>query len=227
MSILPTGDRIHRAIADLILLYHRSFNMKIPGLNVPLMQFSYIRELCLPSQSLPVFPSVSSHANTIAVEIYPAMNGLQSLLNYSLAYPHVVNGKKFRRIHLPEVQLMSLLVVAVKLLYPFDSDDATGFGELKTYASSELDPSAQRMGWRTWMDVQREAEEEDGKTNGGMGPEKALYLQETDVFGLSGEQMDEYMDWYEKMFVYSKGEYSSHVRRAVARLLLIWLMQDT
>ncbi|KAI5286605.1 Pol I core factor CF [Ascosphaera aggregata] len=187
---IPTGDGLHRAISDLALLYHREFRINFPKLNRPALQLAYIRELCLP------------------FEIYPAMTSLQKLVRYRLAFLETLSaaqsddrgrsrGKSFQRIHLPEVQLMSLLIVAVKLFY-----------SLKEEASSNLlirsydEPSSLIMDWSKWMEVQKRYDEEGENNKGRLEADQALRTKELDVFGMSEEQMDDYMDWYERMFVF-------------------------
>ncbi|EZF23793.1 hypothetical protein H112_03573 [Trichophyton rubrum D6] len=47
---LPVGDQIHRAVADLIVLYHRDFSIEFPAINSSLLLFSYVKKLALPSK---------------------------------------------------------------------------------------------------------------------------------------------------------------------------------
>ncbi|PGH16823.1 ubiquitin-60S ribosomal protein L40 [Helicocarpus griseus UAMH5409] len=200
---VPTGYQLHRAIADLASLYHREFGVVIPPLNAPLMLFGYIKQLSLP---LEPFPAI--------------LNALQHLarFNFSYTFPispspttttYIRKGKtrrKFHRLHLPELQLMSLLIIAVKLFYPFDDGEEQG-GGVKRYPYLWRDPSAQILDWGAWCwnDGGEEGEGvnrgNNGKGKAGkMGKEEAIAVQAGDVFEMTQEQIDDYLDWYEGMW---------------------------
>lgn len=44
------GDRLHRAVADLVVLYHRHYGLEFPPINAALLAFSYIHQLSLPCE---------------------------------------------------------------------------------------------------------------------------------------------------------------------------------
>ncbi|KAI5302042.1 Pol I core factor CF, partial [Ascosphaera pollenicola] len=189
---IPSGDTLHRAISNLALLYSREFNITFPKLNTSPIQLSYMRSLYLP------------------LEIYPAMTSLQKLVQFKLAYldqhDGKAGGKVFHRIQLPELQLMALLVVTVKLFYPFQEDVAsagkrTGNGGECLRVRAYDEPASLVFDWGKWLAVHKEDEEKRASDATKLENDEALCTRETDAFELSEEQMDDYMDWYERMFI--------------------------
>lgn len=93
---------------------------------------------------------------------------------------------------MPEVQLMCLLVIAVKLYHPFDG--------LIRHVRSLADSAALTIDWEVWVDSQRSC-----KMHAASGAHlergSEIYVTEKDVMNMTGEQLDEYMDWYERTFV--------------------------
>lgn len=172
------------------------------------------------------------------MELFPAiLNRLQQLAGFNFTYSSfpttTATGsisstttikrkqgrrkRKFQHINLPEVQLISLLIIAVKLFYPFDDSLGEGEGEggvnvdanVKRYPYSWRDPAAQIMDWKAWMGFQKEFSDEGG---GGLGNGKAkgkeIGVRAGDVFGMDGRQIDEYLDWYERMWGGRGGKFS-------------------
>ncbi|PGG99193.1 ubiquitin-60S ribosomal protein L40 [Blastomyces parvus] len=219
---VPTGNQLHRAIASLAVFYRKEFGVRIPPLNAPLMLFAYMKQLSLP---LEPFPAI--------------LNRLRHLAGFDFTYyATAIKGKlgtarrrsrrrKFQSINLPEVQLVSLLIIAVKLFYPFDDSLGEGQGEgevegkdrgggmlnaeanVKRYPYSWRDPAAQIMDWEAWMGFQRQFSDEGGDGLAkGEGEEakkvkvkgKEIGIRAGDVFGMDGTQIDEYLDWYERMW---------------------------
>jgi hypothetical protein len=83
-----------------------------------------------------------------------------------------------------------------KLYYPFD--------DIKRYPTSLNDPPAQLIDWEEWCTLQRKFDNR-GKEGGKLGRGNEFHVKESDVFQMSPEQLDEYMDWYEKSWLDSKG----------------------
>lgn len=44
------GERLHRSVADLIVVYHHHHDLEFPPINSALLTFSYIRQLSLPCE---------------------------------------------------------------------------------------------------------------------------------------------------------------------------------
>ncbi|EEP81687.1 predicted protein [Uncinocarpus reesii 1704] len=170
----PTGDQFHRAIANSADLYFREFGVTFPSINSPLLLFSYIKQLALP-------------------QIYPAVNRLNEMAGFKFSFPEKFG--RFNRTCLPEVQLMSLVIMATKLFYPFD--------DLKRYPHSLKDPAAQVMDWDAWTEAQKEFDLR-GKSGVRIGKGHEIEVNETDVFQMTPVQLDDYMDWYSKMWIDTK-----------------------
>ncbi|KAH7383738.1 RNA polymerase I-specific transcription initiation factor-like protein rrn7 [Cadophora sp. MPI-SDFR-AT-0126] len=117
------GAKLHSSIAQLAEFYNLEFDMELPRLNVTLLVFRYMKELCLP------------------VELYPAIRRLESLLQMDFAYPTAKTARKGTG-H-PEVQLVSLIAIATKLAYPFDKVNRT--------PDSYFDPSTVKLDWSQWL----------------------------------------------------------------------------
>ncbi|KAL1957447.1 hypothetical protein VTO42DRAFT_6015 [Malbranchea cinnamomea] len=172
-KVLPTGDQFHRAVSDLVMLYNQDFGVSFPPINSSLLLFSYIKQLALP------------------LEVFPAVRHLQSLIGYTFSFSDSIVGR-FHRIYLPEVQLISLVVIVTKLLYPLD--------DVKRYPYSWKDPAAQAMNWDTWVRTQTEFEEK-GRRGERLRKGEAISVSESDAFRMAPQQLDDYMDWYEKMWI--------------------------
>lgn len=168
---LLTAKKLHHAVTATFLLYQRDFSMEFPSINVPLQLFRYIEELALP------------------IEVYPAVQKLASLLSYDFAHLHNEQKKKLRIIDFPEAQLISTIIIAVKLLYPFD--------DLKRYPSSAEDSSVAVLNWETWHQAKQEYEDKvcDGSK---LSYEAAAKISEIDVLKMADSAIDDYLDYFHK-----------------------------
>ena len=149
--------------------------MSLPSINWPLLLLEYLKKLALP------------------LEVYPAVKRLNMITNFDFS-PATLSKTRRNALSLPEAQLMSLLIVVVKLFYPFDSES------LKRYPQSLNEPAAQRIDWTAWIEVQKKLEDrgcEDGKLKRG----KDIEVEDKDVFNMSSKQLDRYMDWYQETWI--------------------------
>jgi RNA polymerase I-specific transcription initiation factor RRN7 len=71
----------------------------------------------------------------------------------------------------PEIQLISLIVIATKLSHPFD--------DIPRLPVSESDPTVTKINWTTWE----------------------LNVKDTDVWNMDGKKIDDYLDWYQRTWV--------------------------
>lgn len=90
---------------------------------------------------------------------------------------------------------MSLVIIATKLLYGLDS--------VSRAPKSNAEPAAVGMKWEAWDKFLRLGNAERRGLLGGTGQkadnrELEVDVKETDIFGMSGEDLDKYMDWFEK-----------------------------
>ncbi|KAF2802933.1 uncharacterized protein BDZ99DRAFT_454184 [Mytilinidion resinicola] len=167
-------QRLHGAIMDLALSYEHHHGIVFPSLNHPVLLFRYMKELALP------------------MEIYGAVAKLAKLLMYTFTYPTKAAVKRLRVTDIPDAQLVSLIVVCVKLFYPFD--------RIQRYPSTDGEPAGANMDWEVWEEstsTLKKLMEVPGQLN----IREMMELQEKDIFSLSGDQMDQYLDWYQKTWV--------------------------
>lgn len=166
---LIKAEHLHKATLELSFLYHHKFGVQFPSLNTPAVLYRYIKRLALP------------------VDVYPAVKRLQSLVGFTFEFPTTVSGRS-RPLHLPEVQLITLIVISTKLFFPFD--------DIKRYPVSTREPSAQVLDWKLWGQVQRHFDRRE-TAGGRIGKGNEILVTEKDVFDMTPAQLDEYMDWYE------------------------------
>ena len=164
---------LHSAISDLGNLYHRAFGLVLPPLNHEILLYRYITYLALP------------------LEIFPAVQGLAQLTRSDFRYSITKEIRRKQGSAFPEVELMSLLVVAVKLLYPAD--------EVQRHPQSLHEPAAQQMDWISWKRRWQDLAKSSPRTGLARGSE--IDVRDTDVFKMSQQELGSYMNWYQKTWV--------------------------
>ncbi|KAE8374047.1 hypothetical protein BDV26DRAFT_270799 [Aspergillus bertholletiae] len=174
LSIIETtrllkAEHLHKAVLQLSLLYRHNFGIHFPALNLPPILYQYIRRLAVP------------------IDIYAAVKRLQELLGYSFEFPKRLSDKNKPR-DLPEIQLITLIVISTKLLFPFD--------DLKRYPKSAKEPTTQVIDWKLWAQAQRNFDNRE-TARGKIGKGNEILVNEHDVFNLTPSQLDDYMNWYE------------------------------
>ena len=91
---------------------------------------------------------------------------------------------------------MALVVIATKLLFPFDSST------VKRYPKSLNDPGALRMDWDAWLDAKCAYDDALASSRDtAIEPGTEMALKDTDVLEMKDQQLDDYMDWYQRMWV--------------------------
>ena len=127
------------------------------------------------------------------VEIYDATRILQELLDISFQYPTTssFDGRKTAQL-LPDLQLMVLIIISTKLLFPFDG--------LKRYPTTAKEPAAQVMDWALWEQAQKNFDH-DQPFGGSIGKKTAIQITDKDVLNMTSAQLDAYMDWYESSWL--------------------------
>lgn len=120
--------------------------------------------------------------------LHPQTLQMSRLLSSTFTFP--LPGSRQQISSLPELELMCLLVIAVKLYHPFD--------DLPRHVRSLADSAASRVDWETWVDA-RSSHQATGQTHLERGSE--INVTEQDVMNMTGEQLDQYMDWAERFLV--------------------------
>ncbi|OAQ86587.1 eukaryotic translation initiation factor 5A [Purpureocillium lilacinum] len=95
-----TGGDLYTAVMDLVLSYQLNYEMVFPEANFVSTLVHYAKELALPVESIIV------------------AKRLAALLDSSFEFP--VGNHKIRHIHHPEIHITTLLIVAMKLCFPFE-----------------------------------------------------------------------------------------------------------
>ncbi|KAL4765756.1 TFIIB-type zinc finger domain-containing protein [Aspergillus foveolatus] len=166
-------EDLHTAIFDLSFRYHGQFGVQFPPLNTPILSYRLIKRLALP------------------VDIYPVTKRLQTLIGFPFEYPTKKVGRKWKSLDKPELQLITLIVIATKLLFPFD--------DVQRHPTSTQEPTVQTINWGAWAEVQNLLDRRT--TSGKIGKGKEILVKEDDVLTMTPDQLDEYMDWYESSWL--------------------------
>ena len=87
---------------------------------------------------------------------------------------------------------MCLLVIAVKLYHPFD--------DLPRHVRSLADLAALTIDWETWVDA-RSSHNAHATSETHLERGSEINVTEKDVMNMTGEQLDQYMDWAERFLV--------------------------
>ncbi|KGO74822.1 hypothetical protein PITC_031000 [Penicillium italicum] len=174
VNTIPNAERLHRSVLAVVLFYQRRFELELPALNLPIILFRRIKRLALP------------------IEVYDATRILQDLLGFTLQYPTTSQHGRNSALHLPDLQLMVLIVISTKLLFPID--------DLKRYPSTAKEPAAQVMDWTLWARTQKNFHH-DQPFGGRIEKKTALQITDQDVLNMTSAQLDHYMDWYESTWL--------------------------
>lgn len=157
------GGELHRAVNDLIMSYRKNYEMAFPPLNTPPMFLRYLRELALP------------------LEVHTYAKNIVSLLRLDFSFPTRANTP----LNNPDTLLIASIVVATKLLYPFDG--------IPRFASDPNDPSNMRLNWDKWAEIFQA--QQNNRKNSRQNFEK---MSSADVHNMTEEAMDNYLDWYQE-----------------------------
>ena len=112
---------------------------------------------------------------------------------------------------LPEIQLVCLLVIAVKLYHPFDG--------LERSAMSEVEMGVLVIDWNVWCNEFKDKDKDsDFSTAKRLTQESMIQITEQDIFNMSGPHIHDYLDWYEKTWI--DGEGKERNKRALPDQLL-------
>ncbi|KAG0637729.1 hypothetical protein HOY80DRAFT_971467 [Tuber brumale] len=183
--VRPTLGLLHSTVQGLVIMYQVTFGMAFPPLNITLLVFKFMKALGLP------------------LEIYHGFKRLANLISLQFTW----NGLRHRRrvTNWPEARLMALLIISTKLLYGLDG--------VKRTPKSAAEPAAAGLKWRAWDGYLRTSNAEhrgllsgnvtpgsEGgeRGRGGGGKDLEVDVEEKDVFDMTGEELDRYMDWFEK-----------------------------
>lgn len=198
---VPQRHELQKATFRFIQAFVADFGMEVPALNWKILLYEWIVELGLP------------------LDVYSTVKCLAGLLDYNFAYQLAVKPlsnlepeaekRRPRRtpVAMPELQLISLVIVATKLLFPLPISDpslidrTTRTPTLQTSSSKPLSHPPNpltdlSLDWQAWLALHK-----SNSTNEPTGPQKHIETSDKDVANMSPEEMDEYITWYQQTFV--------------------------
>jgi len=82
---------------------------------------------------------------------------------------------------------MSLIVIATKLSQPFD--------EVDRIPQSETDPTTVKVDWKRWREIMADAPTK------GLKRGEEINVTDAGVMKMSGKQMDDYLNWYQRTWI--------------------------
>ena len=94
---------------------------------------------------------------------------------------------------------MSVLIIAVKASQSFDS--------VECRPRSESEPAAMAIDWSAWQP----ALQTTGSDPEEFSPKRNMFVSEKDVFDMSRAQLDQYLDWHERMWINESQAKCKHI----------------
>lgn len=181
MRILESDD-LQAAVYRRAKMFSTSFGMILPSLNRNLFLLNCVRSLSLP------------------IEVYSIAQRLNTITDYRFCYPDPATMRSMRRqpTTYPEAQVISLIVVATKLLFPFDSN------AVKRYPKDPNGPTNLRMDWSAWLNAKRNHDSthpEGTSDRDGLDPGTEINVTDSDILNMTDRQLDQYMDWYQRTWI--------------------------
>ncbi|KAI1400777.1 hypothetical protein F4819DRAFT_357041 [Hypoxylon fuscum] len=162
--------RLQSAVQELVISFKLNFDTVFPSLNYAPILARFITDLTLP------------------IETYLTVKHIAEILKTDLSYP--TGGKRIRTMDIPEVLLISLIVVSVKLLYPLDG--------IERPPRSHEDPRSTKVDWTQWQQVMRN-DTSEASPNLLRGEEYKVTSE--DVLSMDTTKLDDFMDWFEKTWI--------------------------
>ncbi|MCJ1238187.1 Pol I core factor CF [Varicellaria rhodocarpa] len=161
-------DDVHRSLAT----YYRHFDLIFPPLNYHPLLLSFIQRLAIP------------------IDLYTSTIKIAEILPDAFTFPKPTWRQ--RTTSLPEIQLICILIIAVKLHHPFDN--------IRRHTQSPTDIGTLAIDWDAWTTARQEYLTKISK---GQPPSSNAFMATTDrdVLAMSAAQMDDYLDWYEKTWI--------------------------
>ena len=199
---IPTAQELQHAIYHMLQTYNNDLGMSFPALNWRLILFDWIKHLGLP------------------IEVYTAVKRLADLIKYDFTYqlsPKSTQSKDSQErqnprrspVAMAEIQLISLLVIATKLLFPFHLDNSFAYPP-KGRPSLTFD-------WSTWHRIHKPCHNHDdphslnapsstqtsstAPASTTITPGQHITITDKDILNLAPAELDTYMDWYERTWV--------------------------
>lgn len=159
-------SHLHRTIRRKLKFYE-GHGLQLPEINTTVILYRWIEALALP------------------LEVYVCTKRLTQLCS------QISFSAKSQMYRSPEVLLMTLLIVAVKMLFPFEE---TG---IKPQSPEDL--AVLRLDWKDWLTKPKKSIFE-----------RSLTATAEDCLRMEEEDLDQYLDWYQQ---YMASEEISHATK--------------
>ena len=183
---IPSPDTLQLAVYRRSKMFHTYFGMETPSLNQNLLLMHYIREMALP------------------IEVYSMARQLGRILGFTLSYHDDEENRRNVKGHprraatsYPEAQAISMTIVATKILFPFKPAS-----ENRHDISATTSNTMFQMNWDAWQDAKTTfdtAMHQLETINGTrLKPGSEINVTEQDVLTMTGDQLDQYMDWFQQ-----------------------------
>ena len=157
---------LHQRVMRTVAMLKSEFGMTIPPLNIALVLYRWLRLLALP---LEAFVATQRLMRVLEVDGNFSDRGRIAVLRY------------------PEVRLMAVMVIATKLLFPFD--------DIERDVEEDANSTALSMDWQQWTSVIKD----DTDQNPAEQPltfKEAFEFDEASCMEASEDTLDAYLDWY-------------------------------
>lgn len=172
---------LHRVILDLAISYHTNFNLVFPALSSLSTLVQYARLLALPGTITLACVLMSSYARhdclqIISVEVVRAARSIMSILEISFQFP--VTKSRIFPVDYPEILLISVLIVATKICFPWK--------QVEPALSEEPLP---RLDWEQWQQVTSQTAGDD---QGLASRPDLVNVTSEQVVAMTEPELDEY-----------------------------------
>ncbi|KAB8349740.1 hypothetical protein FH972_023755 [Carpinus fangiana] len=188
----PDPGRIHTITIDIAASYAAAFTMDIPQISYALLLFKLVTSLGLP------------------LDVFPFTHHLAQVLDLKHKMPDLQQNRVSLHMH-PEVQLISLMCISVKLLYPFGSSPTSADLATFRYPRTNQEPASLSLTWDTWNNKQKDfVSVESSSAESGLihtHNSQMLAVTEADVLRMTPSEMDVYMAWFRRTWL-SHGDVS-------------------
>lgn len=119
------------------------------------------------------------------MDIYAAARKLGRIIELDFSFPNTIARHGVTAY--PEIQIISLIIIATKLCQPFDA--------IVRVPESITDPSGLRVDWNTWLKIMTD------KPVRGLRRGQEITVADKDVFKMKGKELDDYLDWYQRTWL--------------------------
>lgn len=194
---LLSSETLHKNALNMAVMFNRDFGMAIPPLNVPLLLYRWIRTLVLP------------------LEIFAGTQRLVKLLDLDFSSCIASRINKNVVLRYQEAQLIAVVIVATKLLFPFDG--------IERRPHQPTDLSSMSLDWDVWVKL-HQAKNEESENDEPFTFQQGVEFNESDCQSIADGRLDAYLDWYEDTIAseeireHGRGRQDAEFRRTLFKM---------